>query len=62
MFYVDLFSALARHKVDYLLIGGWVGANLFAHSTGYMRINSHLQKPGNPFKYKKVMHKLRFLG
>lgn len=22
MFYVDLFSALARHKVDYLLIGG----------------------------------------
>ncbi|OFZ66304.1 MAG: hypothetical protein A2V79_05020 [Betaproteobacteria bacterium RBG_16_56_24] len=22
MFYVDLFSALTRHKVDYLLIGG----------------------------------------
>ena len=22
MFYIDLFSALARHKVDYLLIGG----------------------------------------
>jgi len=22
MFYVDLFSALTRHKVDYLVIGG----------------------------------------
>ncbi len=22
MFYIDLFSALERHKVDYLLIGG----------------------------------------
>ena len=27
MFYVDLFSALARHKGDYLLIGG-VGVSL----------------------------------
>jgi hypothetical protein len=34
---------------------GFVGANLFARTTGYVRINSHLQKRHNPLKCLNVL-------
>ncbi|MDP1997413.1 MAG: hypothetical protein Q8J90_09455, partial [Gallionella sp.] len=39
-----------------------VGANLFARTTGYVRMNSHLQKQCNIMNGKSICHQLRFLG
>src|SRR3970040_1416217 len=36
-------------------VGGVVGANSFARSMSYVRINSHLQKRHNPLKYHNVL-------
>jgi len=43
-------------------VGGFVGANLFAHSRSYVRINSHLQKLHNPLKSWRTRFQQRNLG
>ena len=43
-------------------VDGFVGANLFARSTSYVRINSHLQKQHNSLKYQNVLRQQRNTG
>src|SRR3990167_472985 len=40
----------------------FVGANLFARSTSYVRMNSHLQKRHNSLKYQNVLRQQRNIG
>ena len=43
-------------------VDGFVGANSFAHSTRYVRMNSHLQKRRNTLKYHDVLCQQRKIG
>jgi hypothetical protein len=40
----------------------FVGANLFARSSSYVRINSHLHERLNAVNYLSIRFQLRFLG
>jgi hypothetical protein len=43
-------------------VDGFVGANSFARTTGYVRMNSHLRKLHNPLEFQNIFRQLRFLG
>ena len=43
-------------------VDGFVGANLFARSMSYVRINSHPQKQHNPLKCPNILRQQRKIG
>src|SRR3989338_7294024 len=64
--YADGFSDTAAKPEQPIIlkssVDGLVGANSFARSTSYVRMNSHLQKRHNPLKYLITLCQQRDVG